>query len=472
MVDPAPPAAAAPPSEPSGGAKLSAQVHLGDCVQGMRALADGSVDLLIADPPYDIGVHKAKWDTVPHYLEWSRTWLAEAQRVLRPGGQLFIYGSPAKLWISRLKILAADEFGFDFKQHISWCYKQGGDSRFAGMVQYAVRMEHLEWFVKPAPDGGAHTFNAHEAAEKYTPEEKREALAKGVGRVTEESLRQGRPPRNWVEIPRENSKSVERRYGAHPSMKPLAICERLVRVHSRRGDRVLIPFGGSGSEVVAAAKLRRSAICFESDPAYHRIIVRRLAGHGVRAIGADGAEAAVTEVAAPAAARTALGAIETSGKFASGYKGVFKQGARFVAKIRIGGKLVSLGSFAEAHAAAVAYQARAVAEGHLPAPPPAEAREPAAAPQRPSAAGGEASAGEAAQPQAKKRGRKPKQPEQPGARTPLAPVALGAALLANGTCAPPAECSRAAATALAAPMRVVVGIPIAQPRCAPPSAMS
>ena len=72
-------------------------------------------------------------------------------------------------------------------------------------------MEHLEWFVKP---GAAHTFNASEAAEHYNEADLSMALAKGAGRVTLESLQQGRPPRNWFEMARENSRSKERRYGA------------------------------------------------------------------------------------------------------------------------------------------------------------------------------------------------------------------------------------------------------------------
>ena len=241
----------------------------------MRALATGSIDLVIADPPYNIAVQGAAWDTVPEYLNWSRTWLAEAARVLRPGGSLFIYGSPAKLWIARLKLIAADECGLEFKQHLSWVYKQGGDARLKGMVAYSVRMEHIEWFVKP---GAAHTFNPAAAAEPYTEDERREALAKGVGRVTAESLDQGRPPRNWFDLPRENSRSKERQYGSHPSMKPLKLCERLLLVHSNPGDAVVIPFGGSGSEAVAAALASRRVVAFELDPNYYTIILRRLVG--------------------------------------------------------------------------------------------------------------------------------------------------------------------------------------------------
>ena len=274
------PASTSPPPltdglPPSSAEHGGCRVVRGDCVAGMRALATGSIDLVIADPPYNIAVQGAAWDTVPEYLNWSRTWLAEAARVLRPGGSLFIYGSPAKLWIARLKLIAADECGLEFKQHLSWVYKQGGDARLKGMVAYSVRMEHIEWFVKP---GAAHTFNPAAAAEPYTEDERREALAKGVGRVTAESLDQGRPPRNWFDLPRENSRSKERQYGSHPSMKPLKLCERLLLVHSNPGDAVVIPFGGSGSEAVAAALASRRVVAYELDPNYYTIILRRLVG--------------------------------------------------------------------------------------------------------------------------------------------------------------------------------------------------
>ena len=64
-------------------------------------------------------------------------------------------------------------------------------------------------------------------------------------------------------------------------MKPLKLCERLVLVHSRVGDLVLVPFGGSGSECLAAARLGRRAIAFESDAEYHQLMLRRLVGHGL-----------------------------------------------------------------------------------------------------------------------------------------------------------------------------------------------
>ena len=385
-------------------------MHHGDCVEGIAALEAASVDLVIADPPYNIAVQGSEWDTVPNYLAWSRKWLEASVAALRPGGSLFIYGSPAKLWICHLKILAA-ELGLEFKQHISWVYKQGGDSRLKGMTAYSVRMEHLEWFVKP---GAPHTFNAEAAAEPYTEAEAAEALAKGVGRVTAEALSRGRPPRNWWEIPRENSRSKERQYGLHPSMKPLKICERLVEVHSRPGELVLIPFGGSGSECVSAAEKGRRVIAFETDGAYFKIILRRMHGHGVlpphitpppplkeeeaAAAAAADAAAAEEEAAALAAAGgwplqapaqlgqgcgaagqggamggsamggmllgagpsssplTALDSgLQRDARYSSGYMGVYKHGKRWAAKVMRNGTLKSIGTFNTPREAAAAY---------------------------------------------------------------------------------------------------------------------
>jgi site-specific DNA-methyltransferase (adenine-specific) len=393
---------AAAAADGAGGARRGptqpVELKHGDCIDGMAALPPSSIDLLIADPPYNIAVQGSAWDTVPDYMAWSRRWLAESARVLRPGGALFIYGSPAKLWICHLKLLAA-ELGLEFKQHISWVYKQGGDSRLKGMTAYSVRMEHLEWFVKP---GAAHTFNADAAAEPYTEAEFAEALAKGVGRVTPESLSKGRPPRNWWEIPRENSRSKERAYGLHPSMKPLKICERLVEVHSRRGESVLIPFGGSGSECVAAAGADRKVIAFENDREYYQLILRRMHGHGLlpahippplplKEVCVE-PEPSMEDGSAGASSFASQLPLLRDARNTSGYMGVYKHGKKWVAKVMRNGALRPLGTFNTPREAAAAYAQECAVRGDaerpggrkappVPAPvPPVPAPAPAPAP--------------------------------------------------------------------------------------------
>lgn len=261
---------------------LAPRVYHGCCIEKMKELRDASVRLVLADPPYGIGVQGVKWDdpSGDGYMGFAKAFLAEATRVLQPGGTLLYFSSPCTIWASRINVVLADTFKLSHQQTLTWVYAQGGDARLESMKQYAVRSETIEWWTKPP---GVHTFNPALAAERYTDDEKRVALAKGVGRVSEASLNKGRPPRTWCDIPRENSRSKERSYSdvKHPSMKPLMLCERLIAVHSNAGDRVIIPFAGSGSEVLTAAKLGREVLGYETEASYIELMRARFAGHGI-----------------------------------------------------------------------------------------------------------------------------------------------------------------------------------------------
>ena len=236
-----------------------------ECQRGMRDVREGSVALVLADPPYNISVGGAPWDTIKDYMSFARSWLYEAVRVLRPGGALLLFGSPCETWMARMSLLLVDELGMRHVQDMPWIYRQGGDTRWETMTKYAVRHERLVWFEKPR---GERTFNAEAVAEPYTAEERVVALAKGKGRVKANSLDKGRPPRSFIDIPRENSRSKERSYGKHPCMKPLALCERLIAAHTNRGDIVVVPFAGSGSEMLSASKLGRVVHGFETEEQY------------------------------------------------------------------------------------------------------------------------------------------------------------------------------------------------------------
>ena len=253
----------------------AAKVHHGCCVEGMKALAADSVSLVLADPPYGVG--QAGWDSGDDYMTFAYQWMTEANRVLHPGGTLLFFASPCTIWSSHMNV-ALEESGMEHQQTLTWIYGQGGDARLETMRQYAVRSETVEWWTKP---GGMYSFHPALAAERYSEEDKRTALAKGVGRVNEASLDKGRPPRTWCDVPRENSRSKERQYGKHPAMKPLMLAERLVNVHSNPADVVLVPFAGSGTEVLVASKLGREVIGYETEPDYIELMKRRFEGHGI-----------------------------------------------------------------------------------------------------------------------------------------------------------------------------------------------
>jgi DNA modification methylase len=243
----------------------------------MKNLPPNSVDLVLADPPYD-RVVDAAWDQVKNMKEFSLKWLSEAVRILKPGAGIVIFGSPERSWISRIAVWLEDELKMQVVQTNCWVYNQGGGSRVSSMKKLAIQHELVLWAEKP---GGDRTFNAADCVEYYAPEDRALALAKGKGRVSNESLDRGRPPRSFYDFQRENSRSKERSYGKHPSMKPLPLCEHLIKLHTNKGDSIFVPFGGSGSELISASKLGRMAVGAELEGEYISLMKRRFKGHEI-----------------------------------------------------------------------------------------------------------------------------------------------------------------------------------------------
>lgn len=255
--------------------KYKKMLHVADCVRGMREhLADESVALVLADPPYNISVRGEAWDSMSasEARRFCLEWLGEAARILRPGGSLLVWGSPCTTDWMRLIVAAVDDVGLRLVQTMTWVYTQGADGRLRTMTKYATRHELVAWLAKPGPT----TFNPTDVAVQYTALERSVALSKGKGRVRPDSLEVGRPPRSWIDVPRENSRSRQRRFGSHPCMKPLPLCDRLILAHSNRDDLVVVPFAGSGSEMISCIRLRRRCVGFESNSEYAAIATARL----------------------------------------------------------------------------------------------------------------------------------------------------------------------------------------------------
>lgn len=102
-----------------------ARLQHGPAEAGAAELAPGSVDLVIADPPYNIGVKGSQWDCIKDYMGFSRAWLEPAVRALREGGALLLYGSPCRDWVARVTLLLVDELGMQYVQDLPWVYTQG-----------------------------------------------------------------------------------------------------------------------------------------------------------------------------------------------------------------------------------------------------------------------------------------------------------------------------------------------------------
>ena len=121
------------------------QIYLEDCIEGMQKITAESVDLVIADPPYNLSKDFGVWKEAEKRDEWlplSKLWIDQAVRILRPGGSIFVYGIHNHMcWIQCYLF----EVGMNYRRQIIWHYENG----FAGFKNnLAAHYEPLLWFSK------------------------------------------------------------------------------------------------------------------------------------------------------------------------------------------------------------------------------------------------------------------------------------------------------------------------------------
>lgn len=244
----------------------------GDCIQGMQSLPAECAQLIIADPPYnlnkDFGNYK-ETKNKENWLPWTKQWLSECERILAPGGNLFVYGIHHYMcWVQCYLY----ELDLTYRRQIIWHYENG----FAGYKRsLAAHYEPLLWFSK----GNGYTY--HPIREPY----------KSVDRLKNKIIKNGKV---WTPHPegrlagdiwnfptlagnRFKDEKVD-----HPTQKPLSLSKRIVDHFSNPHDIVVIPFAGSGTECLAAQQSQRSFIGFELNPQYIEIANQRLAQLGTK----------------------------------------------------------------------------------------------------------------------------------------------------------------------------------------------
>jgi site-specific DNA-methyltransferase (adenine-specific) len=225
-----------------------------DCLKEMPAFPSASFDLIIADPPYNLGKKFGKnrfLHQFDSYLDFSRTWLKEAHRLLKPDGTLYVFMGVR--FISYLYDILDREIGMSFNSWITWHYTQGM-GRTKG---FSPRHEDILMFNK----GKEYTFNidAVRVPQKYY-RQRNNMLGANPGDVWAFSHVHYSNPE------REN----------HPTQKPEALIERMVLASSNEGAYVLDPFAGSGTTLRVCQQMNRHCTGIESNPEYVKLIENRL----------------------------------------------------------------------------------------------------------------------------------------------------------------------------------------------------
>jgi site-specific DNA-methyltransferase (adenine-specific) len=264
----------------------------------MKALTAGSVDLVFADPPFNIGYDYDEYDDRKQhesYLEWSRDWIAAAHRVLKSDGAFWL--AIGDEYAAELKLVAQNQYstlplgdaGFFCRSWVIWYYTFGVHCTRKFTRSHA----HLFHFVKHPK---RFTFNADAirvpSARQLVYNDKR---ANPTGRMPDDTwlMPGGTPTAGGFVLrpqdlpdgftPESNTWFFSRvagtfaeREGWHGCQMPEQLLGRIIRASSNEGDTVLDPFAGSGTTLAVARKLGRQCIGFELSKQYFQQATARL----------------------------------------------------------------------------------------------------------------------------------------------------------------------------------------------------
>jgi site-specific DNA-methyltransferase (adenine-specific) len=244
-----------------------------DAVEYMKGLADGSVDLIFADPPYNI--KKAEWDTFASqkaYVEWSMTWIREAERVLSKSGSLYICGFSEIL--ADLKWAASPLF--KGCKWLVWFYRNKGNlgKDWGRSHESILHFRKSEKFI----------FNIDEVRVPYNqhtlkyPKRTQAETSQFSGTNGKEYVWEPNPlgakPKDVLEIPTISNGSWEKTI--HTTQKPVELLRKIVLSSSNIGSVILDPFGGSGTTFAVAEAYQRNWLGTELDLAYCEVIKERV----------------------------------------------------------------------------------------------------------------------------------------------------------------------------------------------------
>ena len=232
-------------------------IQAGDSLDIMRDMNSGSVDLVIADPPYNLGKNYGNNHDIRgfrEYLEFSETWLREAHRILAPHGTLYVF--MGFRFISYLYDILDRRLGMFFNSWITWHYTQGM-GRTKG---FSPRHDDILMFTKS--EDLDLNIDSVRIPQKYYRERNNMA---------------GANPGDVWSFSHVHYSNPERE--DHPTQKPEALIARMVLASSTEGGLVLDPFSGSGTTARVCQALNRRCIAIEINPAYVEIALRRLKNH-------------------------------------------------------------------------------------------------------------------------------------------------------------------------------------------------
>ncbi len=263
-------------------------IHFGDNLEVLKSFDAGSFDMIYIDPPFNTGRTQARTriktvrddtgdrkgfkgqqyrtvrmgtkafaDTFDDFMVFLEPRILEAQRLLRPNGSFFLHLDYREVHYA--KVMCDMIFGRDsFLNEIIWAYDYGARSK----KKWSAKHDTILWYA----------MNPKDYTYRYDDIDRIPYMAPGL--VTKEKAERGKTPTDtwWHTIVSPNGKEKT----GYPTQKPLGVMNRLMKVHSNPGDRVLDFFAGSGTTGESAIRMGRSAVLVDQNEEAMEVMARRL----------------------------------------------------------------------------------------------------------------------------------------------------------------------------------------------------
>jgi site-specific DNA-methyltransferase (adenine-specific) len=235
-------------------------------IDGFKSINDKSVDLIFADPPYNLGKkyngEKLKWDSIESYLNWCYEWIDICLKKLKPNGSIYLMNSTQN--IPYIDIFLRKRI--EILSRIIWSYDSSG-------VQAKNYFGSLyEPILHGVINKNNYTFNSDDILIEAKTGAQRNLI--DYRKDPPQPYNTKKVPGNVWEIPRVRYRMDE--YEKHPTQKPEKLLERIIKVSSNEGDIVLDPFSGTFTTCKVAQRLGRRSIGIEIQEEYFKIGLRRL----------------------------------------------------------------------------------------------------------------------------------------------------------------------------------------------------
>jgi site-specific DNA-methyltransferase (adenine-specific) len=235
---------------------------LGDCLEKMQDIPPASIDAIISDPPY--GTTSCKWDSI---IPFEPLWEGY-NRIIKPNGVIVLTSSQpftSVLISSNIKLFRHE-----------WVWKKDRGSNFANTVREPMK-EHENIIVFSC---GKWTYNPQmqERSKSGLSRAKYDFSSKASSENYREFTREGRRTVGELRCP-SSVQTFNRETGLHPTQKPVALFEYLIRTYTNEGELVLDNCMGSGTTAVACINTKRNFIGIEKDTTYFEIAKERIEKH-------------------------------------------------------------------------------------------------------------------------------------------------------------------------------------------------